>query len=232
MSFVVLDKANRRHFTTTYRLAQQSLEGFTLWSVLLDPMKTQLIGQMPVISMNEDLLRIIITNTKRSFVSTMYILTDDSRYGSMGYNVYELLNRFSKLGFDNKEGMSNLTSDRTKTAIKKVKILRNNLDAHHSASDEWKKSLGEIPNSEMGFLINTVYDVIWRCNANVGLDRLTADALRTRTLTYTDRLLRALTEQFSDGLVGKEFVSVNAWEAGARYDTPEEFEAWQRKQNA
>jgi len=231
MSFRVLTMRDRKFFTTVYRLAQQSLEGFYVWTVLLNPLRVGVIGRQSVVASNEDLLRIIITNAKRAFVITTYILCDDRGSGAAGHNVYKLLDRAANIApsFDKVSNEELLQTPEARAAIKKLRILRNNLDAHHSVSDEWKESIGKIENSDLEHLILTIYNIVYQCNAAVGLEHLSAKALTTRTTTYGDRLLRALAQQIEDKLVGTECVSVEDWESGARYDSPEESEEWNKK---
>src|SRR4051812_23498587 len=72
--FITMDKNERRFFTTVYRLAQQSVEGFAFWKELLPHLKLRRAKYWDAVTFNEELLRIIITNTKRSFVVTTFIL--------------------------------------------------------------------------------------------------------------------------------------------------------------
>lgn len=227
-----LSKEQAEFFTTVYRLAQQSVEGFTLWTCLLDPFRTELLkGKQLVISTDEELLRIIITNTKRSFVITTYILCDNEGAGAKGLNVYKLIQQAGEIAsdFDSSAELSLLDSSANRQIIKKLRILRNNLDAHHSDSNDWKKAIGEIENAQLEYLIHELYNIVCRCHTCVGLDRLSLKGLTKRTTTYGDRLLRALVHQAESNLVGEEFVPVEAWEKGDRYDSIEDLESWAEK---
>ena len=170
------------------------------------------------LSKNEDLLRIIITNTKRSFVITTFILCDNSEYGKQGHSVHELLNRCTTLpNYDVDAEKRLLISPKTARRIEQIRILRNNLDAHHAASDEWKQRFGTLRNSEFEELISTVYGIVFRCNKAAGIRRVSEDSLRKTSTVYADRLLRALEKQIKDGCVGKGFQTVDDWESGDAY---------------
>jgi hypothetical protein len=232
MKFRVLSKDDRKFFTTTYRLAQQSVEAFSLWTHLVEPLRDGVIGQQPFAETNEELLRIILTNAKRAFIVTTYILCDTDGRGAEGHNVQELIDRTAQLipTFNKADEQKPLSSPDSKLTIKKLRILRNNLDGHHSVSEKWKQRLGTIQNSQMENLIIALYNVVVRCNAAVALERMPLAQLKLRTKTYADRLLRALAQQTKDNKLGTEFVRVEDWEGGARYDSVEEMEAWQQKQ--
>src|SRR5438046_2737727 len=144
-----LNRSESRFFTTVYRLGQQSVEGFTLWKALLPHLKLQQAKYVDAVTTNEELLRIIITNTKRSFIITTYILCDDSGYGKQGHSVHQLLERGAVLpNLDITAEKRLLGSKTTARRIEQIKILRNNLDAHHAASDEWKERFGTLPTSD------------------------------------------------------------------------------------
>ncbi|HCX31344.1 MAG TPA: hypothetical protein DHU55_16480 [Blastocatellia bacterium] len=141
-----MDKSETRFFTTVYRLAQQSVEGFAFWKELLPHLKLQRRKYWEAILFNEELLRIIITNTKRACVVSTFILCDNEGYGRQGHNVQQLLERCTALpSFDANAEKQLLASKKTARRIEQIRILRNNLDAHHSASDEWKQRFGTLP---------------------------------------------------------------------------------------
>lgn len=210
-----MNQTERRFFTTSYRLAQQSVEGFAFWKELLPHLKGRRGKYWQAIFTNEELLRIIITNTKRSFVLTTYILCDNSRHGSRGHNVHQLLRRCAALpGLDIAAEKKLFASPKIARTITQVKLLRNNLDAHHSASDEWKKRFGTLPNSDLEVLISTVYGIVFRCNKAAGIRRVSETSLRKASALYADRLLRALEKQAEDKCVGQGYVSVDEFESG------------------
>jgi hypothetical protein len=210
-----MNPSERRFFTTVYRLAQQSVEGFAFWKELLPHLKLRRLKYWEGISFNEELLRIIITNTKRSFVVTTFILCDNEGYGQQGHNVHQLLERCSALpNFDIDAEKRLLASRKTARRIKQIRILRNNIDAHHSASDEWKRRFGTLRNSEFEELISTIYGIVFRCNKAAGMRRVSEDSLRKASTVYADRLLRALEKQVKDGCAGIGFVTVDDWESG------------------
>jgi hypothetical protein len=210
-----MNQSERRFFTTVYRLAQQSVEGFAFWKELLPHLKLHHRKYFEGVLFNEELLRIIITNTKRSLVVTTFILCDNSGHGKRGHTVYQLLERSSALlNFDVEAEKRLLDSPKIVRRIEQIRILRNNLDAHHAASDEWKRRFGTLPNAEFEELISTVYGIVFRCNKAAGLKRISEDSLRKTSTVYADRLLRALEKQLKDGCVGEGFVSVDDWESG------------------
>jgi hypothetical protein len=212
---MTMNHRERRFFTTVYRLAQQSVEGFAFWKELLPHLKLHHRKYFEGVLFNEELLRIIITNTKRSLVVTTFILCDNSRHGNRGHSVYQLLERSSALlNFDVDAEKRLLDSPKIVRRIEQIRILRNNLDAHHAASDEWKRRFGTLRNSEFEELISTVYGIVFRCNKAAGLRRVSEDSLRKASTVYADRLLRALEKQVKDGCAGKGFVSVDDWESG------------------
>lgn len=166
---------------------------------------------------NEDLLRLIITNAKRSFVITTYILCDNKGQGRSGHNVFQLVERCRRVN-----PYPQIDADRSllgepgiARAIEKVRLLRNNLDAHHVAGDDWKKAFGRFSNAEFDRLISTLYGVIVRCNKSVGLRRVSEGSLRKANIIYADRLLRALASQQKSGEIGQQFTSVDNWESQA-----------------
>jgi hypothetical protein len=60
--------------------------------------------------------------------------------------VQQLLERCTALpSFDANAEKQLLASKKTARRIEQIRILRNNLDAHHSASDEWKQRFGTLP---------------------------------------------------------------------------------------
>jgi len=210
-----MNQTERRFFTTSYRLAQQTVEGFAFWKELLPHLKLRRGKYWQAIVTNEELLRVIITNTKRSFVLTIYILCDDSARGRQGHNVHQLLSRCTALtGIDISAEKRLLASPTISRTIQQIKILRNNLDAHHSASDEWKKRFGTLPNSDFEALISTVYGIVFRCNKAAGIRRVSENSLRKASALYADRLLRALEKQAEDKSVGQGYVSVDEFESG------------------
>jgi hypothetical protein len=212
---MIMNQSERRFFTTVYHLAQQSVEGFAFWKELLPHLKLQRRKYREAILFNEELLRIIITNTKRACVVTTFILCDNEGYGQQGHNVQQLLERCTALpNFDTNAEKRLLASKKTARRIEQIRILRNNLDAHHSASDEWKQRFGTLQNSEFEELISTIYGIVFRCNKAAGIRRVSEDFLREASTVYADRLLRALTKQLEDGCAGKGFVTVGDWESG------------------
>jgi hypothetical protein len=217
MSLHTLTPSDRRFFATTYRLAQQSVEGFAFWRELLPHLKLRRLKYWDGVVANEDLLRLIITNTKRSFVITSYILSDNEGPGRTGYNVFQLVERCGKLDpdFDADAERRLLMKPDVVGAIKKIRLLRNNLDAHHVANDGWKKTFGRFTNAEFERLISTLYGIVLRCNRRVGMRRLSENSLIKTNVVYADRLLRALTKQKMDGEIGPQFTSVDDWESEA-----------------
>lgn len=223
MAVRVLSKDERRFFTTTYRLAQQSLEGYVLWTEWLPHLKLRKTKFWEAISFNEDLLRILITNTKRAFVVTTYIVSDNSERGNEGHNVFKLLDYSADIpGFDVASQRQRLEQPEIKRAIRRIRLLRNNLDAHHSASEDWKKPFGEMKNSEMETLICTLYDIVREANIAAGFRRVSESSLRKTTSRSADRLLRALASQLEAGEAGPGNVSVSEWETEQPEDEPDE----------
>jgi len=215
MSAMVLSKKDRNFFTTVYRLAQQSVEGFALWKEFLPHLKLRKVKYWEAVSFSEDLLRIIITNTKRSFIVTTYILSDNEGQGEKGHNVFQLLERSAKFpSLDANAERRLLDQPNTIRAMAKIRILRNNLDAHHATSDDWKKRFGSVPNAEFEALISTLYGVVRRCNVAAGLKRVSENSLRNATVVGADRLLRALARQLELAEAGQGFQSVEDWESG------------------
>jgi hypothetical protein len=213
---MALSLADRKFFATVYRLAQQSVEGFALWLEFLPHLKLQKAKYWEAISFNEDLFRIIITNTKRSFVVTTYILCDDEGQGKKGHNVFQLLGRSADLPTLNFDAETRLLAQPSITrTMDKVRVLRNNLDAHHAASDDWKMRFGSLSNAEFEGLISTVYGVVRRCNMAAGLRRVSENSLRKATIVGADRLLRALARQVELAEAGTGFQSVESWETDA-----------------
>jgi hypothetical protein len=210
-----MNQNDRRFFTKSYRLAQQSVEGFAFWKELLPHLKFLKGKYWQAIVTNEELLRIIITNTKRSFVLTTYILCDNSRNGRRGHNVHQLLSRCAALpGLDIAAEKGLFASSQITRTIRQVKLLRNNLDAHHNASDEWKARFGTLANADFEELISTIYGIVLRCNKAAGLRRVSENSLRKASALYADRLLRALEKQADDKCVGKGYMSVDEFESG------------------
>jgi hypothetical protein len=215
MSAIVLSEGDRDFFITVYRLAQQSVEGFALWKEFLPHLKLRKPKYYEAVSFNEDLLRIIITNTKRSFVVTTYILSDNEGQGQKGHNVFQLLERSAKLpNLDVAAERRLLEQPNTVRSMKKIRILRNNLDAHHGTSDDWKKLFGSVPNSEFEALISALYGVVRRCNVAAGFKRVSEKSLSKATVAGADRLMRALAKQLELGEAGQGFQSVDDWESG------------------
>jgi hypothetical protein len=215
MSAMVLSKEERSFFTTVYRLAQQSVEGFALWKEFLPHLKLRKLKYWEAVSFNEDLLRIVITNTKRSFVVTTYILSDNEGQGQKGHNVFQLLERSARFpNLDPDAERRLLEQPNTVRAMAKIRILRNNLDAHHATSYDWKGRFGSLPNAEFEALISTLYGVVRRCNVAAGLKRVSENSLRKATIAGADRLLRALARQLELGEAGRAFQSVDDWESG------------------
>lgn len=214
MSLQPLNRADSRFFTTTYRLAQQSVEGFAFWKELLPHVKLRRLKYLEGLWTNEDLLRLLVTNAKRSFVVTSYILCDNEGQGQQGHNVFKLIDRCSKIlpDFDAQAEIQLLHSPELVRAINQVRILRNNLDAHHAVTDDWKRPFGRFPTEKFEQLISTLYGIAIRCNRSVGLRRISECSLREANTVYADRLLRALTKQEQEGDVGKQFGSVEDWE--------------------
>jgi hypothetical protein len=211
-----MDQSEQRFFTMVYRLAQQSVEGFAFWKELLPYLKLHRGKYWNAVLTNEELLRIIITNTKRSFVVTTFILCDDSKHGKQGHSVHQLLKRCRTLpGLDIDAEKGFLVAAKTARRIEQIRILRNNLDAHHAASDEWKRRFGTLQNSEIEELISTVYGIVFRCNKAAGMRRVSENSLRKASTVYAERLLRALEKQAKDRGVGRGFVSVDQWETEA-----------------
>ena len=97
-------KARRRFAGTVYRLAQQAVESYTVWNELLKVLKLQRPKHFETMLENEDLLRIIVTNAKRSFIVTLFILCDDGGYGSKGHNVFKLLDKCAGLRLQGAKG--------------------------------------------------------------------------------------------------------------------------------
>jgi hypothetical protein len=223
MAVRVLSKDERRFFTTTYRLAQQSLEGYVLWTEWLPHLKLRRTKFWEAISFNEDLLRILITNTKRAFVVTTYIVSDNSKRGNEGHNVFKLLAHSADVpGFDLASQRKRLEQPEIKRAIRRVRLLRNNLDAHHSVSEDWKEPFGEMKNSEMEILICTLYDIVREANIAAGFRRVSESCLRKTTSRSADRLLRALARQLEAGEAGPGNVSISEWETEQPQDEPDE----------
>lgn len=210
-----MNQNDSRFFTTVYRLAQQSVEGFAFWKELLPHLKLRRLKYWKGVSFNEEMLRIIITNTKRSFVVTTFILCDNKRYGQKGHDVHQLLERCCLLqNFDVDAEKRLLTSRKTARRIEQIRILRNNLDAHHSTSDDWKRRFGILPNAEFEDLISVIYGIVFRCNKAAGLRRVSENSLRKASTVYADRLLRALEKQVKDGCAGQGFTTVDDFESG------------------
>jgi hypothetical protein len=215
MSAMVLSKKDRNFLTTIYRLAQQSVEGFALWKEFLPHLKLRNAKYWEAVSFNEDLLRIIITNTKRSFVVTTYILIDNEGQGQKGHNVFQLLERSAKFpSLDAGAEKRLLEQSNTIRTMEKIRILRNNLDAHHATSDDWKERFGSVPNAEFEALISRLYGVVRRCNVAAGFKRVSEKSLRKATVAGADRLMRALAKQLELGEAGPGFQSVDDWESG------------------
>lgn len=208
--------AQRKFFQVTYRLAQQSIESLTLWSDLADLYSKNLARHFDLITTNEDLLRLIGTNAKRSTIVTLFILIDNMGHGKNGHNIYRLAEMCHGLRELTKEALIEpLESDAIKRTIKVVRIVRNNLDAHHADNDEWKKSLKGESRQGLRELIDTIFQPLLRCGNALGIPRLSASALQSATRNNFKRLLRALEKQIRDKDVGQQYISVEQWEQSA-----------------
>src|SRR6266478_3091838 len=133
------DAQNIRYFGSVYRLAQQAAEAVAFFGVIHRWFKTDWIKDFDNSVVNEDLLRIIASTSRRTSIVTIHILCDNRRHGSC--NVFRLVERIGLSQIEKRAMRQRLRS--IASTIRKVSTLRNHMDAHLAEGDEWRKDFGD-----------------------------------------------------------------------------------------
>jgi hypothetical protein len=199
----------RQYFRNVYHLAQQAAEAVALFGVFHDYFKRKWVKDFENATVNEDLLRIIASCAKRTSIVALHILCDNGEPHAC--NVYGLANRLRGKHHSTKSIKEVLRPH--KETIKKIRTLRHNIDAHLSELNDWKKELGAgLKGREVNRLLSAVFSFLNGCGKTMQIRTRNYEPLRSATMLYGDRLIRALGEQVKAGKVGERVMSVRDWE--------------------
>ena len=198
----------RRYYFNVYRLAQNAAEAFTMFAVIQTWFKeTGWHKDFENAVTNEDLLRIIAHCSRRTAIVATHILCDNGEEGTC--NVFRLMQRLGQKGLDTKPMRQRLKS--VQGLIQKIRLLRNYNDAHLTEQEEWKTSFGELKARDVNRLLSALFSVIGGCGEVLNIETMPYDQLYKATVAYSERLIRALSEQVQAGKVGISFMSVREW---------------------
>lgn len=203
------DKELRKYFRNVYRLAQQAAESVALFGVLHHYLRSAWARDFDNAIANEDLFRIIASCARRTSIVTLHILCDNGQPNTC--NVRDLVKRLGSKGYAT-ESMKQRLKPHSET-IRRIRTLRTNVDAHLSDRDDWKKDLGEgLSRKAVDRLLSSIFSILIDCGKTLQVRKLGHKALRDATTLLGERLIRALGEQLKARKVGKQLVSVQAWE--------------------
>lgn len=203
----------RAFYYEVYRLAQHSVEGIALFTAVQNWFKTDAwTKDFSNAVTNEDLLRVIAMTSRRAGIVTLNILCDDGGQGRRGCNIYKLLRRV--------EAAKGLSTEKWCTAIDwhgatidKIRLLRNNTDAHYNEDKGWEKGLGEGLNSQdVNDLFRALFAALLSCGKTFEIYPMPFESIFKLTFAYGERLIRSLAEQVLANKVGPKFQSVREWE--------------------
>src|SRR2546430_10866143 len=214
-----VDVRNLRYFRSVYRLAQQAAEAVAFFGVIRRWFNAEWIKDFNNAVVNEDLLRIIASTSKRTAIVTIHILCDNRKAGSC--NVFRLVERIGLCRTEKRTIRQRLKS--IAPTLRKVSTLRNHIDAHLVEDDEWRKGFGDgLKKADVDHLLTVIFSVLIDCGKVLGISKLRYDAVRKVSELYADRLVRALREQVSAGKTGRQLLSVRDWEE--ERESQDEFE--------
>lgn len=199
----------RKYFWRIYELLRRATESFILWAYIRNCYDGTLIARSSrAIYANHDLLNLIASNARSNAIIVLYILCDDSLHGSKGCNIFKLLEKGVLLAANGIEKHRAMFK-KLKPEIGKLRLLRNNLDAHLCERDDWKVPFNKGPIDQAN---GVAFDRVLRecfagalCVAQaLDIDAVGHKDVEKRALTYCDRLLRALTVQCDSKAIGDE----------------------------
>jgi hypothetical protein len=203
------DRELRQYFRSVYQLAQQAAEAVALFGVLHNYVRSAWVKDFENATVNEDLFRIIASCARRTSIVTLHILCDNGQPDTC--NVRDLIKRLGRKGYPT-ESMKQRLRPHGET-IKRIRTLRTHVDAHLSDRTDWREDLGEgLTRRAVDQLLSSIFLILIDCGKNLRIRKLGHAALRNATTLLGERLIRALGEQIKAGKVGKELISVRAWE--------------------
>ena len=203
------DQELRVYFRSVYRLAQQAAEAVALFGVLHNYFRSAWVKDFDNAIVNEDLFRIIASCARRTSIVALHILCDNGQRQSC--NVHDLVKRLGRKGYATASMRGRLRPHNE--TIKRVRALRTHVDAHLSDRDDWRKDLGEgLSRRAVDQLLSSIFAILTECGKKLKNRKLGHPTLRKATALLGERLIRALGEQVKAGKVGKQLVSVRAWE--------------------
>ena len=203
----------RAFYYEVYRLAQHSVEGIALFTAVQNWFKTDAwTKDFSNAVTNEDLLRVIAMTSRRAGIVTLNILCDDGGQGRRGCTIYKLLRRIEAAKGLSTEKMRGAI-DKHGPTIGKIRLLRNNNDAHYNEDKGWEKGLGEGLNSQgVNNLLRAVFAALLSCGKTLNIHPMPFECIFKITFAYGERLIHSLGEQVHADKVGPKFQSVREWE--------------------
>ena len=195
-------------FLNVYRLAQQGAEAFAMFAVIQAWFKSWARDSANAIA-NEELFRFVASNSRRTSVIAIHILCDNGKPQTC--NVYRLIQRVEISPSAKKAMLQWLKS--VAPTVRKIKTLRNHIDAHLSEHDTWREGLGDgLQRKDVDRVLAIVFKVLLECVRNRHSQiRLLRQFMIQVSFTYR-RMIRAMREQVVAGKVRRQIISVQDWE--------------------
>ena len=193
------------HYREVSDLLQQTAEAFTIW-FWFDQTFHAAYEHYATILSNERFLQILAFSCRRTAIVSFAIATDDSELGKKGYGVWNLINLMEQRKLMDAGPARKKLNDIEKT-IKKIRILRNNVDGHYSRDREWQKSkhYGQLTYDEVWKAIVVLMSALCDCGLALAQRREKLEdfdtspidfiKLQQSTRGYCEKMMAALKNQ-------------------------------------